>query len=82
MTKQVDYQVLLETAVTAAVKAAESAKQEGNSDLLFAYYDILDVIKTQANIMEVPLGELGLENVDLDELLKATVDIEKHKQAA
>ena len=45
MTTQVDYQALLETAVTAAVKAAESAKREGNSDLLFAYYDILDVKK-------------------------------------
>ena len=32
--------------------------------------------------MEVPLDEVGLKNVNLDELLKATVDIEKHKQAA
>jgi hypothetical protein len=30
----------------------------------------LDVIKTQAEIMEVPLSEIGLEGFDADALLR------------
>jgi hypothetical protein len=82
MTKQIDYQVLLETVVIAATKAAEMAKQENNSDLLFAYYDILDVIKTQAEIMSVPKNEIGMEGLNVDDLLKAYLEISKQKKAA
>lgn len=82
MSTQIDYQILLQEIVRTAKLAADSAKQDRDDKLLFAYYDILDVIKTQAEIMEVPLEELGLENVDLDEFLKATVEIAKQRQAA
>jgi hypothetical protein len=73
MTKQVDYQILLQEVVKTALDAARSETEKRDSDsrgALFAYYDILDVIKTQAEIMEVPLGEVGLEAVDLGALLK------------
>lgn len=82
MSKQIDYQVLLETVVIAANKAAERAKQENNSDLLFAYYDILDVIKTQAEVMGVPKNEIGMEGLNVDDLLKAYLEISKQKKAA
>lgn len=82
MSSQIDYQVLLETIVMTAKDAAESAKERRDEAMLFAYYDILDAVKTQADIMQVPLEKIGLKNVDLDELVKATVDIAKQKQVA
>lgn len=82
MSAQIDYQILLQEIVKTAKDAALAAKNRKDDKLLFAYYDILDVIKTQAEVMEVPLEELGLENVDLDELIKATVDIAKQRQVA
>lgn len=65
-----------------AKDAAESAKERRDEAMLFAYYDILDAVKTQADIMEVPLEKIGLKDVDLNELVKATVDIAKQKQVA
>lgn len=82
MSSQIDYQVLLETIVMTAKDAAESAKERRDEAMLFAYYDILDAVKTQADIMEVPLEKIGLKDVDLNELVKATVDIAKQKQVA
>ena len=82
MTKQIDYQVLLETVVIAATKAAERAKQENNSDLLFAYYDILDVIKTQAEIMDIPMSEIGMKNLNVDDFLKVYIEISKQNKSA
>lgn len=82
MSSQIDYQVLLETIVMTAKDSAESAKERRDEAMLFAYYDILDAVKTQADIMEVPLEKIGLKDVDLDELVKATVDIAKQKQVA
>lgn len=82
MTQQIDYQVILEEVVRTANKAAQAAKENGNAEMLFAYYDILDVIKTQADIMEIPPKEIGMQGINLDDLIKATSDISKHKQAA
>lgn len=82
MSSQIDYQVLLETIVMTAKDAAESAKERRDEAMLFAYYDILDAVKTQADIMEVPLEKIGLKDFDLNELVKATVDIAKQKQVA
>jgi len=82
VSSQIDYQVLLETIVMTAKDAAESAKERRDEAMLFAYYDILDAVKTQADIMEVPLEKIGLKDVDLNELVKATVDIAKQKQVA
>jgi len=82
VSSQIDYQVLLETIVTTAKNAAQSAKERSDEAMLFAYYDILDVVKTQADIMEIPLDKIGLQDVDLDDLVKASVEIAKQKQAA
>lgn len=82
MSAQIDYQILLQEIVKTAKDAALAAKNRKDDKLLFAYYDILDVIKTQAEVMEVPLEELGLANVDLDEFIKATVDIAKQRLVA
>jgi len=69
--------------VKTAKEAAISAKEKNDPNLLFAYHDILDVIKTQAEVMEVPLDEIGLSGVDLDELLQAMVTMQgSQKQAA
>ena len=82
MTNQVDYQILLQEIVRTASKAAISAKDREDDKLLFAYYDILDVIKTQAEIMDIPLDGIGMEKLNIDDLLKASVEIAKQKQAA
>lgn len=82
MSSQIDYQVLLETIILTAKNAAQSAKERGDGAMLFAYYDILDAVKTQADIMEIPLDKIGMQDVNLDVLVKATVDIAKQKQVA
>ena len=82
MSSQIDYQLLLETIVMTAKNAAQSARERRDEAMLFAYYDILDAVKTQADIMEVPLDKIGLQDVNLDALVKATVDIAKQKQVA
>ncbi|TAN71607.1 MAG: hypothetical protein EPN17_00955 [Methylobacter sp.] len=67
MTSKADYQVLLETIVTAAKASAIEAggKQDQESRAyLFAYCDILDSVKTQAEVLGVPLSEIGLEGFD------------------
>ncbi len=82
MSSQIDYQLLLETIVMTAKNAAQSARERRDEAMLFAYYDILDAVKTQADIMEVPLDKIGLQDFNLDDLVKATVDIAKQKQVA
>ena len=82
MSSQIDYQLLLETIVMTAKNAAQSARERRDEAMLFAYYDILDAVKTQADIMEVPLDKIGLQDFNLDDLVKATVDIDKQKQVA
>lgn len=76
MATALDYQVLLETVVMTAKNAI--ARVDGKADaqnraLLMAYVDVLDAVKTQAEIMEIPLSEIGLEGFDLDALLQAQV---------
>jgi hypothetical protein len=70
MNEQIDYQILLQEVVKTAKEAAIRAKNINEEGALFAYYDILDVIKTQAIIMKVPLSEIGLEGFDPDELIR------------
>ncbi len=82
MSSQIDYQLLLKTIVMTAKNAAQSARERRDEAMLFAYYDILDAVKTQADIMEVPLDKIGLQDFNLDDLVKATVDIAKQKQVA
>ena len=82
MSSQIDYQLLLETIVMTAKNASQSARERRDEAMLFAYYDILDAVKTQADIMEVPLDKIGLQDFNLDDLVKATVDIAKQKQVA
>ena len=67
MASQIDYQVLLETIITTAKKAAD--KNRGKIDVeskakLFAYCDVLDAVMTQADILEVPLADIGLDGFD------------------
>ncbi|AFL75028.1 hypothetical protein [Thiocystis violascens] len=70
MSAQIDYQILLEEVVRTAKAAAEQAVDEPfEHGLKAAYYDILDVVKTQAEVMEVPLSEIGLGDFDPDSLL-------------
>ncbi len=82
MTNQADYQILLQEIVRTASKAALSAKDRKDDKLLFAYYDILDVIKTQAEIMDVPLDDIGMKDINVDSFLSAYVEIAKQKKAA
>lgn len=69
MAQQIDYQVLLQEVVKTAKEAAMRSKNAGDWGPLFAYHDILDVVKTQAEILEVPLAEIGLDGVNLDQFL-------------
>ncbi len=71
MAKQIDYQVLLEAIITTAKEAAieASGKKDQESKMyLFAYCDILDVVKTQAGILGIPLSDIGLDGFDPYEL--------------
>ncbi len=70
MSQPIDYQILLQETVLSALAAAQKAKVQNDVVTMFVYYDILDTIKTQAELMEVPLAEIGLADVDLDELIK------------
>ncbi len=77
MAKQIDYQILLQEVVRTAKAGAEDAMGQPDAEsrfTLLAYYDILDVVKTQAEIMEVPLSEIGLEDFNVDALLAAQAD--------
>ncbi|WP_031429711.1 hypothetical protein [Methylomicrobium agile] len=69
MSEQIDYQILLQEVVKTAVEAARRAKHKGDQGVLYAYYDIIDVVKTQAEVMDVPLSEVGLDGVDVDTFL-------------
>jgi hypothetical protein len=69
MSEEIDYQILLQEVVKTAREAGASAKKQKQDELLFGYYDILDVIKTQAEIMAVPLAEIGLNGFDPEELM-------------
>lgn len=64
MSKSIDYKVLLETMITTARKAAENAARDSDKALVFAYCDVLDAVKQQAEVMGVKLSEIGLEGFD------------------
>ena len=72
MASQIDYQVLLETIIMTAKNAATTAGGKADPEsraLLFAYCDVLDAVKTQATILEVPLSEIGLDSFDPYQLM-------------
>lgn len=74
MASQIDYQILLQEVVRTAKAATQDVIGKTDAEsraLLFAYHDILDAVKTQAEMMEVPLSEIGLEGFDLDGLIAA-----------
>lgn len=76
MDKQIDYQILLQEVVKTAREASARFSKRPDPEsraILFAYYDILDVIKTQAEIMEIPLSEIGLKGFDVDALLSTQI---------
>jgi len=67
MSEQIDYRVLLETAVITAKKAAQAAARDSDPNskaMVFAYCDVLDAVKQQAEVMSIPLDEIGLEGFD------------------
>ena len=37
---------------------------------LFSYYEILDLMKQEALTFEIPLGDIGLEGVKIEDFLK------------
>jgi hypothetical protein len=70
--REVSYQVILQAIVAAAREAALEAVGSGDPNAeaqVFAYYDILDVAKEQAELLEVPLADIGLADFDPDVLL-------------
>lgn len=74
MSQQLDYQIILQEVLKTAREAAEKVSDTGapfDLGLKAAYYDILDVAKTQAEIMEVPLEELGLEGVEIGDYVES-----------
>jgi len=70
-----DAQVVLEEVMTAAIDAARRAQHEGangdpfQSGLLMAYYDVLDIIKTEADLSDLKFCDESLNAFDPDELL-------------
>lgn len=80
MSAPIDYQILLQEVVRTARTAAQQSRARGDAEgraALFAYYDILDVLKTQAELMEVPLADLDLADQDLEAML-----VEGRREAA
>ena len=68
MSQQIDYQILLQEVIKTARDAAQQSSETDSPferGLKAAYFDILDVAKTQAEIMEVPLTEIGLDGVEI-----------------
>lgn len=74
MATQADFKVVLQEVLAAAKEAAlESAQKPDDpfeSGHVMAYYDVLTVAIEQAEVMDIPLEELGLGGFDPDELLK------------
>jgi len=72
MTDQADYKIILRevlsTARTAALLAHGKADAFSRGQVT-AYYDLLDVAATQAQAMDVPLLDLGLDAFDPVSLL-------------
>ena len=74
MSQQIDYQILLQEIIKTAHQAAlqsSTVDSPFERGLKAAYYDILDVAKTQAEMMEVPLTEIGLDGVENDDYQSA-----------
>ncbi|MBS3964824.1 MAG: hypothetical protein KGZ80_10095 [Methylomonas sp.] len=65
---------MLQEIVKTAKIAADAAEQDQDKTLLFAYYDILGVVKTQAEAMDVPLSDIGMDAIDPDKYLTSTFD--------
>lgn len=70
-------QVVLEEVMRAAVDAArKAALQAAGGDRhaagqVFAYYNVLDVLKEQADLLGLAFADTGLQSFDPDELLEA-----------
>lgn len=72
MADQTDYGIILRELLTTARTAAQLA--HGKADAfsrgqVAAYHDLLDVAATQAQAMDVPLSDLGIDSFDPDSLL-------------
>ena len=50
-------------------KISTGADSEYNSGKLFAYYEVLDLIKSQSFAFQIPLEEIGLKDYNLDKFL-------------
>ena len=72
-------QAIVEEVMRAAMEAGRrAAAQAASGDLhaagqLFAYHDVLDVLKEQADLLGVVFAESELRNFDPDELLSLSV---------
>ncbi|MBW7899837.1 MAG: hypothetical protein H3C26_00020 [Rhodocyclaceae bacterium] len=69
---QADFKVVLQEIVHAARDGAAEANREGgsfSSGKVMAYYDVLTIAMEQAEVMNIPLDEIGLEGFDPDGLL-------------
>lgn len=66
---------ICETILERALEAAKEKRQEKNEDLesynfksgrSMAYYEVVDFIKTEANIWKIPLKEIKMDKVNPD----------------
>lgn len=72
-------QVVLEEVMVAALDSARSAAEQAatgdsySAGKVDAYYDVLDVLKEQAELLGVKFDDVRLQRLNLDELFQASV---------
>jgi hypothetical protein len=60
---------VLQAAKEGALEAAAGKKGDYDSGMVMAYYDVLTVAIEQAEILDIPLKDIGLDGFDPDKLL-------------
>ena len=53
------------------IEKLKELPQDSDHDLgqAMAYYDVLDIMKSQAEIFNIPLKNIGLENINFEEFI-------------
>ena len=74
MMENLKYKLYLQDLVAILKERLEDTMKEGYSEfdlgMQMECYNILDIIKQQAEAFNIPLAELGLEHYDLEKFMK------------
>lgn len=71
--QRIDLQVIIEAVVQSVRRSADKAAQspaDFDRGMVIAYHDVLDIIKEQAELLDVPLVDVAMAGFDPDSLLR------------